>query len=483
MLLFGIKHLLEFSSVFSSKSEDKVLYNYIKGEVKKLKSRCFNGRNAIRIITFILAAFAVLGGIIAMKCKEAKIYRVQIENSYQHSLDELCGSVQNINVALEKAIYASTPSQMSSISSDILKDATIAKSYLSILPSGGQTLEKINRFLTQAGDYSATLSEKLMTENAITDDERTNIINLQKTSADLTDALFSLAAQYEEGGKWAEEAAAMLNDVDFNSVFGGSVIQMEETFTSYPSLLYDGPFSDHIIKTSPALLEGANEISETEAKQVAAKFLDISADELTYDGEENGKIKGYRFAGQNLTISVSAKGGYVTYYRKYRQIGNDDITYDTAVHNAITFAERFSNKTFTESYYFTDEGLCTVNLAYTQGSTICYTDLIKVGVAMDTGEILLFESSGYIMNHTTRTIAAPKYTAEQARSVLSEKLKVLSVKDVLIPSPGTLSEYHCYEFYCTGLNDRELLIFIDADNLAERDIQIVLRTDGGTMTK
>ena len=99
------------------------------------------------------------------------------------------------------------------------------------------------------------------------------------------------------------------------------------------------------------------------------------------------------------------------------------------------------------------------------------------------GEILFFESAGYIMNHSTRTIEKPKYTAEQAQKVLSNKLQVISVKDVLIPSPGSLSEFHCYEFYCKGMDDRELLVYIDADTLDERDIILVMRTDGGTMTK
>ena len=190
-------------------------------------------------------------------------------------------------------------------------------------------------------------------------------------------------------------------------------------------------------------------------------FIEAEEKDLQFDGEEKGNIQCYRFKGENTTISITKKGGYVSYYRKYRPIGNDGITYQQAIDNALAFVARFDNAAFKESYYFADEGMCTVNLAYTQGNTVCYTDLIKIGVAMDNGEIIMFESTGYIMNHTTRTISSPKHSIEDAQKLLSSKLSVISVKDVLIPSPGTLSEYHCYEFYCKGINDREYLIYID----------------------
>ena len=41
-----------------------------------------------------------------------------------------------------------------------------------------------------------------------------------------------------------------------------------------------------------------------------------------------------------------------------------------------------------------------INFVFLDGQTLCYTDLIKVGVALDDGELLFLEATGYIYNHT-----------------------------------------------------------------------------------
>jgi hypothetical protein len=41
-----------------------------------------------------------------------------------------------------------------------------------------------------------------------------------------------------------------------------------------------------------------------------------------------------------------------------------------------------------ESYYINQGGVLTINFAYMDGDFVCYPDLIKVGVAMDDGEIV-----------------------------------------------------------------------------------------------
>jgi len=452
-------------------------------EVETMSKKLFSGRNLIRIISFTLAAFAVVVGFLLVKCDEKKMLSLRIENTFQHSLEELYSGIRNIEILLEKAIYVNSPARMAALSADIIRESAIAKSNLSALPSNGQSPESINRFLTQAGDFSASLTEKIIAEGGLTDDDRQNLINLQKSAAAFSDTVGKIIMEYEEGGMWHQETAAMLENLNTQTPFGDTVYSAEDSFTSYPSLLYDGPFSDHILKTSPKLLENGAELTKEKAAETAANFLNISLRTLKYEGLEEGKIRAYRFSGTDFDISVSVIGGHIIYYRKYRPIGNDTLSYNQAVEKAVKSAEEHFGETFAQSYYIADEGMCTVNLAYKSGNTVCYTDLVKIGIAMDTGELILWEATGYIMNHTARSISEPKYTSIEAEKQLSERLKVISVKDVLIPSPGSLKEYHCYEFYCNGLDDKEILIYIDTDTLTERDIQIMLRTDGGIMAK
>ena len=49
--------------------------------------------------------------------------------------------------------------------------------------------------------------------------------------------------------------------------------EMNEGFTDYPTLIYDGPFSDHITQQKPVFLEEAQAVSEETALTTAALFL------------------------------------------------------------------------------------------------------------------------------------------------------------------------------------------------------------------
>ena len=86
-----------------------------------------------------------------------------------------------------------------------------------------------------------------------------------------------------------------------------------------------------------------------------------------------------------------------------------------------------------DSYYALNDGICVVNFAQMEGDAICYTDLIKVGVALDNGEIVSIDARGYLMNHKDRTIPTPKVTKGQAQQRLSPKLTVLPLGLLLSP--------------------------------------------------
>ena len=77
---------------------------------------------------------------------------------------------------------------------------------------------------------------------------------------------------------------------------------------------------------------------------------------------------------------------------------------------AERFIEGLNIGDFSPSYYALNEGICVINFAYTENSVVYYTDLIKIGIATDTGDVVSFNAQGFIMNHCTRNFSAPKTT-------------------------------------------------------------------------
>ena len=173
------------------------------------------------------------------------------------------------------------------------------------------------------------------------------------------------------------------------------------------------------------------------------------------------------------------------YFRKSRQVGNTKLNCPQAVKLAQVYMGIYRDSfgdTFEPGYYFEDEGVCTVNFAYRQGETVCYTDLIKVGVALDTGEIVLMEARGFVMNHCQRSIVAPTHTAEQAAARLCSNLTPKQISLALIPTRGG-GEVHCFQCLCDGIDGQEVLVYLNAVTLEEEQIYILLKTDGGTLVK
>ncbi len=128
-----------------------------------------------------------------------------------------------------------------------------------------------------------------------------------------------------------------------------------------------------------------------------------------------------------------------------------------------------------------NEGVCVINFAYLEKDTTCYTDLVKVGVAMDNGDVVSFNAQGYIMNHVERNIETPKYTVNDAMKVLSPLLTSVATNKAIIPLT-TLEERLCYEFLCTTESGQEVLVYVNANTHQEEDIKILLRGDGGVLT-
>ena len=133
-----------------------------------------------------------------------------------------------------------------------------------------------------------------------------------------------------------------------------------------------------------------------------------------------------------------------------------------------------------ETYYITQEGVTTINYAYTQDDVIAYPDLIKVKVALDNGDILGIETTGYLNNHTERDISNVQITSEEAKENLNSKLEINSERMAIIPTEWQ-TEILCYEFK-GKVDDKEFLVYINAENGREEDILIITETQNGVLT-
>lgn len=441
-------------------------------------------RRKVRIITFSIAGILVLFGMMCSAYVQSHQYQMQLEHSYQRALDDLGDYMNSIDVSLNKGMYAGTANQFDTLATELWMDSSGAKSSLGQLPMGGMNLEKTNRFIAQVGDFSMALSRKVEEGQAITEEEHENMEALAGYAKKLSELITSIRQEINDGNMSMEqmqESLKNLQEPEGEPTINSGFLDFEEQFTDYPTLIYDGPFSDHIQQKEAKWLKGREEIDRGAARGRASQFTGESTMDLKDAGEESGAIPSYNFTTDTLTVNVTKQGGYCSWLLNSREIGMPTLDAQGAIEKAKQYLEDHGITSMEESYYSTSGGICTINFAYQQGSVTCYTDLIKVGVALDDGQVVMFDARGYLMNHQDRALESASLTKEQAQEKLSSYLTVQSAGVALIPTDAG-SENLCYEFMCKGKNDQKVLVYVNCQTGEEEQILILLETEGGILT-
>lgn len=443
-------------------------------------------RARIRGISFLTALIAVLGVGTATGYYRASRYKNQLEYTYKRAMQDTSVYVSNISTDLQKGYYAGTPQQMSYISAKLWRESAAAKAALSSLPITELELGSTYQFLSQVGDYAMAVSKKAMNNEEITKEERENMKSLLDYASTLSSHISSLEKGLSSGEITLDmvqaTAAAVRNGELPEDTSIGGFEELEQSFEGYPTLIYDGPFSDHILEKKAELLQGKEEIGREEARGIAAKALGVEAASLSDLGDEESRTPSYCFFTGEETIAVTKNGGYVSYIMGSYEPGKAAVSQEEAVAAGLGFLKGLGYGSMKETYYEVGDGMVTINFAYVQDETICYTDLIKVNVAMDTGRVVSMDARGYIVNHKDRSLPVPKMTRQKAQNQVSSALRVENVRLALIPTSG-LNEVLTYEFTCRGENDQGVLVYINAENGREEQIFLLLETEGGVLTK
>ena len=459
----------------------KKFTKYIR-EVKNLENQV-SRRGKIRVRLYASVLILVLFSAFVINAQKASELSRQLNADAERSLSTLEACMSSINTNLTKGLYANTTPMLSSMAISLTRDAASAKNSLSALPLSDTQLDNMLKFLSQVGAFVSTLDRKLSLGEPITSEERNQLKQLIDVSQKLLSELDTITQGVEDGSVSFKQAGSTLQksadqSVQIDSAFGDA----EQTITDYPTLIYDGPFSDHILNQSPKTLEGKSDISKEKALEIASDFIGIDKSTLRFDSETNGVIETYNFFVDSINISVCKKGGAVLYLLGSSSAGESVISPEQAVENAKNFLSAKGYENMKESYYSTQDGICTVNFAYENEGVICYPDLIKLSVSLETGNIISFDARGYIMNHTDRPPVQSKISADEAKMSVSDYLTVMSSRLAVIPTDYK-TEKTAYEFHCKTPDEQEVLVYIDVLTAKEDDILLLLYSDGGILTK
>ena len=137
-----------------------------------MEQRRQSTRQLVRRVSFLAAAFAVTAGLAVQGQMEAAAYRRYLANSRLHAFAELSANLSQLNTDLQKGVYATTPSMLGALCTQIFGRAMSAQMALGELPYGNIELEQTAAFLAKTGDYAAALSRSAAVNGACSEEER-----------------------------------------------------------------------------------------------------------------------------------------------------------------------------------------------------------------------------------------------------------------------------------------------------------------------
>lgn len=440
----------------------------------------------------VVVLIAVVAGWGIFQYKRAADLRQELDNQYNRAFYEMIGYVQNVETLLMKTLVSSTPEMAAETLQQAWHQANLAQTNLGQLPITQEVLANTSRFLSQVGDFSLALDRQNIRGDGINDEQYKTLENLHKYAVTLQEGLNNLQASISSGRiRWNELAnkGTPLFQKQSENLNVQMFSDIDKSFQEFPTLIYDGPFSDHMTNLQPKGLTG-NDISVEEAQKKLTEFFgadrvasvehvgDIQTDTLP---AYNFRIK-FRDRPEDefATADITKKGGHVIWMLYNRNVDQETLDVEKAKKAGLEFLQSRGYKNMKDTYYIKEDSTAAINYAYEQDGVVVYPDLIKVKIALDTGEVVGFESKGYIMNHTKREIPQPGISEESARTKVLAKADINAVGMAIIPTKfGT--EIFCYEIK-GKLNDKDFIVYINALTGKEEQVLIIINTPEGILT-
>lgn len=431
----------------------------------------------VAVILILIMAVSVLALWLTSVSIDRKNARRTLENIYQKAYFDMAGGMNDVEMKLSKLMIAESKAQKTQLATDIWRTTSTIESNLASLPIDHYAVNNTTKFINQLGDYIYSINRKTIAGQPLTPEEEENLAKLYENCRAVNEGIQKLTQSISQGYKITDHIGTPTQDSKSN-VLGSELDTINKTTIDYPKMIYDGPFSDALEDKDYKHLKELEEISPDEGRAYIKKcFEDITA--VNYLGEAGGDLKTYEYLcglknGYSRYIQLTKKGGLPIMISGNTESSDINIGESESVEIAKEWAKKLIDAELEGVWISASDSVAYINLAPIVNDIVYYPDLIKVKVSLDDGELLGWEANSYMLNHVDRQLPEPQINEEDARTKVSKKIQIDSVRLALIPKDwGT--EVLCYEV--NGFhNESNYIIYVNAETGEEENILKVINT-------
>lgn len=406
--------------------------------------------------------------------KAEDILAIKLENQYQRSFHQLAFSVDNINAQLAQMLVTTSHEQTLLGLSNLWREAYGAIGDLSGLPAAMNELENTDMLLNDVAEYSYYLIRKNVLAGQILDEKDfSQLEDFYQRSKVVKQELSDIEAEILNENLRFSEVELLVNSdsEERDNKILSAFRSIESQVNAFPEL----NFAEGVRKIEPEPRPIAGEqITQVQAVKIAEEFYgqyekysEETIESKVEFASDGGKLPvyGVRIYNDNenepIYVEVSQKGGLVLQMYHYRELGNAVLGEAEALQAAEAFlAEQgFPTMKLVESQQ--EETYHDLTFVPVQDGAYLYSDMVKVQIALDDGEVLNYDQTSFATRHYEREIPAPRLSAEEVREGMNPNFTVSDIRLALIPDEYSLREILTYEVRGSVVEE-SFAIFVDA---------------------
>ncbi|MGN0796195.1 MAG: PepSY1/2 domain-containing protein [Christensenellales bacterium] len=433
---------------------------------------------AVIILSLLVVGAAVAFGIIfgLNKGGDPVASANMLEASYSRAYYSLTDELNDMSVNLKKVDAINSSKTQQDMLYEVWASAVKASDNLSSLSVEGEGSIKLKRFVNQLGDYSKYLAKK---GESLSNEEKENLVRLGDILSEIATGLKSVEDELTSGRTFLGEDGVV------ESVLPTVFEKFSEPSVEYPTLIYDGPFSDGLEGHKARNLEGNEFTPELGEKKIRAMFDLTEDDGVEYLGTSGGdfKIMSYRMdlsKDGETYVSITLNGGkLLSFVRNADTDVDGGFTDEELIEKAEETALHLGFKNMESVWVERVNGVGYINLALVDNGVIVYPDIVKVKLSLSDLSVLGVDATHYSLNHTIRNFDVEKIGSQDAQSVIDGRMEIERVALTVIPY-GEYSERLCYEFK-GKINGGDYFVYVDAQSGEEINVLYVVNSESGLL--
>lgn len=432
---------------------------------------------------YLLLSVALLGAFSfgAYQTRQKNIFLRDAENKYMSAFHKLKWTSENIEERISKLMATNDPQLQESLLADLRVFSAQAVEHMSMLPIASMNTPRVTSFLNTLREQADEKHHKLAQGMGLTASDWASLTELRKQARFFEGELSNLLGLVGNNLIRWQPTVKATNPAQS----GGASTPITKSVLGLDQRLPVPPGEENSLSPGAGPLpqprtDPGPRVDPATASANIKRFIDLPLRgepklTKTFDqADQTGGLSLYFFDAQKenglaLHFGVSIHGGHIIYMLDGRPVNQRRLSQADLVPRAREMLRKWGYPTAEFVSAVENDGTLVMDFAPVENGVSLQTELIKVSLAMDNGELVGFDARNYWINHQQRRLPAPKLTAAQARRRVAPALKVTEEPILSLVANRRGEERLAWEVR-GDLEEQRFRVFVDASTGREIDL-------------